>query len=490
MVPPSSRGTSAFSAIGIALGLALTLSACDSSLEPTGTDPASTDDAIGAVKWSNDPLDRALLSALAAREPRGGARLFRLPDSHQLGRIPQDPRNRLTPAKVELGRLLYHETALAVANVRPEGFETYSCASCHHAQGGFAANLPQGMAEGGSGFGITGEGRVAMPGYDSDPDMPDCQPIRTPTTLNTAYQPLMLWNGQFGAVGDNEGTDDLWTPGTPLESNTLGLHGLETQAHAGLAVHRMGSVELSRVASIPEYSNLYRVAFPYDRAPVNRYNTALAIAAYERTLLANRSPLQLWLRGDTTAMTAQQKRGAALFFGEADCAACHTGPSLSSMTFYALGMNDLDGCVDMGRVDMRPFGGTVPDAVRHGRGGFTQRPEDMYKFKTPQLYNLLDSPFYGHGASFASVREVVEYKNTAAPQNPNVPVGQLAAEFVPLGLTPGEIDDLVAFLEEALYDPALDRYLPAALPSGNCFPNNDPQSQLDLGCGTGPVALH
>jgi cytochrome c peroxidase len=472
----------------LALGLALTLSACESSLDPAAPVDSSTGDGPNAAKWGNDPLDQVLLQTLTARAPRGDVARYRLPDSHQLGRIPQDPENRLTPAKVELGRLLFHETALGVNNVRPEGLETYSCASCHHAQGGFAANVPQGMAEGGLGFGITGEGRTPAPGYDSNPDSPDCQPIRTPSTMNSAYQPLMLWNGQFGGVGDNVGTEAQWAVGTPLESNRLGLHGLETQAHAGLVVHRMGSVELSRVASLPEYADRFARAFPGDHDPITRTNVALAIAAYERTLLANHSPFQRWLRGDVDAMTDTQKQGGAVFFGKGGCVSCHDGPALSSMSFYALGMYDLDGCVDMARVDMRPFGGTIPEATRQGRGGFTQRPEDMYKFKTPQLYNLADSPFYGHGASFASVREVVEYKNAAVPQNPHVPASQLAARFVPLGLSPEEIDDLVVFLEEALYDPDLDRYEPAALPSGNCFPSNDPQAQLDLGCGLGKVA--
>jgi cytochrome c peroxidase len=54
---------------------------------------------------------------------------------------------------------------------------------------------------------------------------------------------------------------------------------------------------------------------------------------------------------------------------------------------------------------------------------FTGRADDEYKFKTPQLYNLIDTPFYGHGGSFATVRDVVEYKNAGDPQNAVVPLG-------------------------------------------------------------------
>jgi cytochrome c peroxidase len=159
-------------------------------------------------------------------------------------------------------------------------------------------------------------------------------------------------------------------------------------------------------SSIPRYQQIYSLAFPGDPAPINRLNTALAIAAFERTILASEAPFQKWLRGNKTSMTDEQKRGAIIFFGKANCVSCHTGPALNSMTFYALGMNDLDGSCD-NRVNPTPFGGTIPEGVRKGRGGFTGHSEDMYKFKTPSLYNLADAPFYGHGSSFCTIYEVV-----------------------------------------------------------------------------------
>ena len=426
-------------------------------------------------------LDRKLRRLIRRH---GGRRPFMLPESHQLRRIPSDPKNRLTYWKVVLGRLLYHEPALSAADtLRPDAAGHQSCASCHFAQAGFQAGLAQGIGEGGSGFGAAGERRVRLESYDSStPDrVPDVQPIRSPTVLNGAYQELMLWNGQFGGVGDNVGTEDRWTDGTPLASNRLGLQGLETQAHAGLQVHRMASVESTPVAELPIYRALFAAAFPRDKAPINRLNTAKAIAAYERTVLANRSPWQRYLRRERKAMTDPQKRGAILFFGKAGCVECHAGPALNAMEFHALGMLDLDGSADP-RVDLAPFGGTIDDAVRRGRGGFTDDPSDDFKFKTPQLYNLVDSPFFGHGATFTRVRDVIAYKNAGVPQNAAVPPEQLAPQFRPLGLTDEQVDDLTAFIEEALYDPDLQRYVPERLPSQGCTPNNDPQSRLDLGC--------
>ena len=236
-------------------------------------------------------------------------------------------------------------------------------------------------------------------------------------------------------------------------------------------------VNASICEEIVEYEELFDIAF--SEFPVENRCTprtaGLAIGAYERTLLANQSPWQDWLRGNTTAMSASEKRGAMVFFGKAECNNCHNGPALNGMEFHALGMNDMEGPGTYG-------GASSENTANLGRGGFTGNPEDNFKFKTPQLYNMKDSPFYGHGGTFHTVREVIEYKNAAIKENGNAPDGQLADEFYPLELTNNEINDLVNFLENALYDGNLMRYAPDELPSGQCFPNNDPVSTVDQGC--------
>lgn len=175
-------------------------------------------------------------------------------------------------------------------------------------------------------------------------------------------------------------------------------------------------------------------------------------------------------------MSEQETFGAILFFGKAACGNCHSGPAFNSVDFYAYGMLDLDSCPEpVHHV-------SAEDKAHLGRGSFTQRAEDMYKFKVPQLYNLKDSPFYGHGSSFNSIRQVVAYKNAAIAENPRVPQEQLSSFFQPLSLTDEEMDAITVFLENALYDPNLKRYEPSSLPSGLCFPNNDVQSRIDLGC--------
>lgn len=401
----------------------------------------------------------------------GSLEFYTLPDSDDFKNIPADPNNQLTAEKVLLGQLLFHETGLAIDAKIETNKGTYSCASCHHSGAGFQSGLRQGIGDGGSGFGLFGEARTLAAGYT--PDMADVQPIKSPSALNVAYQKVMLWNGQFGATGPNLGTESNWTPDTPKETNNLGFEGVETQAIAGLTVHRMGINK--GFLDENSYAFLFRQAFP-DVPEEERYSfttIGLAIAAYERTLLANQSNFQKWLRGASKAMTTEEKKGAALFFGKAKCYECHNGPALNSEAFYAIGLNDLlDPAVPV----------MLDDATKKGRGGFTKNPNDDYKFKVPQLYNLKDVNFFGHGGSFQSIKEIIAYKNEAIKENFDVSDEQLADEFIPLNLNLEEIEQLTQFVENSLKDNNLQRYEPAGLPSEKCFPNADRQSREDLNC--------
>jgi cytochrome c peroxidase len=121
------------------------------------------------------------------------------------------------------------------------------------------------------------------------------------------------------------------------------------------------------------------------------------------------------MRGDQSAMSDKEYAGGQVFFGDGGCVACHQGAAFSSpvgatadQVFFAVGFDDLD---------VNEIIGEVPDGVRLGRGGFTQVEDDNYKYKVPQLYNLADIGVFGHGGSFSSIREVIEYKNDAIPQN-------------------------------------------------------------------------
>ncbi len=422
-------------------------------------------------------IDLLLLEQIRKSSPTGSADYYVLPDSDDYANIPQDSKNPLTAEKVTLGKFLFHETGIALRAEKESNMGTYSCSSCHLASRGFKPGRVQGIADGGIGFGFDGEGRTKSNEYDEF--QIDAQAIRPLSVVNSAFVSNTFWNGQFGAGGVNEGTEHLW--GESIEStevNHTGLSGIEAQNIEGLEVHRMFVDK--QIATDLGYKNHFDEAFPEivdDSLRYSNFTASLAISAYLRTILSNKAPFQEYLKYDyiTRSLTTEEKEGALLFFGKAGCVRCHNGPSFSAMEFYAVGVKDL-------YEQPGTFATALDDKRYLGRGGFTERAEDMFKFKVPHLYNLKRNGAYFHGSSKSSVRDVVEYFNIGIPENDLVPSEQISQYFQPLGMTEDEVDKLTLFLEKSLYDPALERYIPEELPSGNCFPNADPQSIIDLGC--------
>ena len=420
-----------------------------------------------------DSIDVQLEKTVLRLSASGDLSEWRFPDENNLAAIPAGAGNQLTKEKVALGKLLFYETALGRNSLHSAGRMTFSCSSCHVPEAGFTAGRIQGIADGAQAFGINGDTRQVIDHYEESEI--DAQGARPLSMLAVAYVQNSMWNGSFGAHHNNVGTEELWGVADPsTEVNHLGLDGLEAQNIEGTVVHRM-TID-NYVLDTLGYRILFDKAFGDwpGNARYGRVAFSFALSAYLRTLLPNRAPWQEWLKGDHYALTEAQKRGALLFFGKAGCYRCHQGPALNGNEFHAVGVKDLSdvGGLRTGLDDLRNL----------GRGGFTQRPEDNYRFKVPQLYNVGDMPFYFHGSSHDNLRELVEYFNAGVPENPRIPSENISPYFHPLDLNPAEVDDLVDFLDNGLRDAELRRYVPDAVLSGNCFPNNDPQSRRDLGC--------
>ena len=421
-------------------------------------------------------IDSNLESAIIKHSKTGSLSDYIMPSSIDYKSLPnQDPNNPVTAEKVALGKLLFFETGLAQDAKKSVSLNTYSCSSCHVPEKNFTAGRFQGIADGGVGFGHLGEGRSKNVSYQGSEV--DAQGARPLPTINLTYVRNALWSGAFGARGMNIGTESAWGIVDSLTSiNAKGFEGLESNNTRALFVHRQ--VINKDLMTKLGLKDKFDSAFP-DVPESERYVPQMAsnaIAAYFRTILTNEAPFQEWLKGNKKAMTLQQKRGAELFFGKAACINCHNSPSFNNQRFAAVGVKNLF------QSGHEVFRTDVNDARNKGRGGFTLRDEDLYKFKVPQLYNLKGIGFYFHGASKNSLREVIEYFNEAKGENPDVPTERLDPQFKPLNLTSTEIDDLLEFLENGLYDDNLVRYKPYFTQSGFCFPNNDPQSKNDMGC--------
>ena len=417
-------------------------------------------------------LDVELKSLLSSASPSGDYEFYILPSGSDLSQIPQDVLNPLTPLKIELGKMLFFETALAMDAIYSSGIGTYSCSSCHIPEAGFRSGSPQGIADGGEGFGINGERRIRQRDY-AESDL-DVQSIRPLALINVAFVTNTFWNGQFGPKGVNIGTEDVWDLRTDTRINYSGYEALEAQNFIGIPSHRIapGKALFDKYGYTALFDKVFEDVAVEDRYSI--FTTSLAMSAYIRSIVSYEAPFQDWLNGSYDALTIQEKEGAILFFGKARCSGCHYEKNLGSMEFQALGVKD---------IYQRPsFNSDISDRRNLGRAGFTLKDEDIYKFRVPQLYNLSDSPFFFHGSSKQTLEDVIEYKITASSENANVPNEFLSEKFKPLSLSEDEISALLSFIKNGLRDPNLIRYKPENILSGNCYPNNDYQSKIDLGC--------
>ena len=429
---------------------------------------------IGCTKDQVDSesiLDLTLHQQISSYSTTGDASYYILPDGSNYNLIPQDPQNLLTSKKITLGKFLFFETAFGLNSNHESGKGTYSCASCHIPEKGFRPDNIQGIADGGVGY--AHDRRIHSDYRESELDVQEARPLNL---INVAYVTNTSWNGSFGSRGANEGTEGVWSQLAETNRNHLGYEGLETQNIQGMITHRM--LINKDLTDKHGYTDLFDSSFPGVRTH-ERYTTvmaSLAISAYLRSVISDKAPFQKWLKGESSAMTEEEKQGGILFFGKANCVKCHYKENLGSDEFHALGVNDMD-------QHPKAVKANNPIARRNlGRGGFTLNDEDNYKFKVPGIYNVGDAEHFFHGSSIQTLEELIEYKNLAKKENDRVDEERISPKFVSLNLDSKEKKQLLAFVKNALRDPEIMRYQPDQVLSGNCFPNNDIESLEYLDC--------
>ncbi len=322
--------------------------------------------------------------------------------------VPQPEANPVTRAKVALGRKLFFDRRLSLNN-------TFSCAMCHVPEQGFTSN------ELATAVGF--EGRSVR--------------RNAPTLYNVAYLGRLFHDGREETL-----EQQVWGP--LLAANEM-------------ANPSVGAV-VGKIHGLSDYQGLFEAAFA--GRPVGMETLGMALASYQRTLLAGDSAFDRWyFGGQSDAISEPARRGFALFTGKAGCVGCHpVGEHDALFTDDQLHNTGTGYRESMGitpeshRVVLAPgVVVEVPHAVIDsvgeppppdlGRYEITQDPDDRWKYRTPSLRNVALSAPYMHNGSIGSLREVVAFYNAGGVDNP-----LRDARIHPLGLSETEIDDLVAFL--------------------------------------------
>ncbi|MGV3525528.1 MAG: cytochrome-c peroxidase [Candidatus Sericytochromatia bacterium] len=176
-----------------------------------------------------------------------------------------------------------------------------------------------------------------------------------------------------------------------------------------------------KLAAVPYYAQKFQEVFG---TPPNRDGIGKALASFERALVMGQTPFERYNAGDQSAMSPAQVRGMELFFsGRTRCATCHRGPTFSDRMFNNIGWGMDQPNPDLGRFEV------------------TNMPWDKGSFKTPTLLNVALTGPYMHDGRADSLEAVVEHYNRGGIANE-----ALDPRIRPLGLTPQEKTELVAFL--------------------------------------------
>jgi len=211
---------------------------------------------------------------------------------------------------------------------------------------------------------------------------------------------------------------------------------------------------VTKLSEIPDYQQQFQAVFAH---PVNYDDLVRAIAAYERTQLAFDSPFDRFMARDDSALTAQQKRGWAIFNGQGRCMSCHgfnpTQPMFSDNRFHNIGVSaHKSDFVPLARKALAVLaqGGSdrqidelaiQSDMSELGRFLVSKQPHDIGAFRTMSLRNLYLTQPYFHDGSQATIWDTLDHYNKGGVPNPYLDGG-----IVPLGLSEQQEDDLAAFL--------------------------------------------
>ncbi len=147
------------------------------------------------------------------------------------------------------------------------------------------------------------------------------------------------------------------------------------------------------------YRPLFEKAFPNEADPVNAENWAKAIGAFERTLLTP-APFDRYLKGDQRAISKEAKIGLEKFMS-VGCAGCHNGVTVGGQMYQKFGLLE-DYWLATGSKEVEALKGRDM-----GRWHDTQKPEDKFIFKVPQLRNVAMTPPYFHDGSVQKLDDAV-----------------------------------------------------------------------------------
>jgi len=242
--------------------------------------------------------------------------------------------------KVALGDMLFHEPRLSLD-------DSISCAHCHNLSVSGIDKLPRSI-------GINGKEGL----------------VNAPTVFNAALHIAQFWDGKASTL-EKQIDSPIHSP-TEMDTNWPDI--------------------MTKLGKDPTYTTAFSEVYENG---INSDNIKDAIATFERTLITLNAPFDRYLRGETSAITAEQEQGY-LVFKEYGCASCHQGANVGGNMFQRFGI-------------MRDYFADHPieNEADFGRFNVTGLEEDRHVFRIPSLRLVTLTAPYFHNGSAETLEEAV-----------------------------------------------------------------------------------
>ncbi len=376
--------------------------------------------------------------------------------------------NPPTEAKRVLGKILFWEEQLSSDN-------TTSCGTCHIPSSG-GADPRIGRHPGFDGVFNTDDDVLGSPGVIAADEMdqylrselfglePQVTRRVAQTNLMAMYQANLFWDGraEFEFVDPESGEVVFQSGVGGLEIQALvPILSTDEMSHAGRTWdqvrEKLTNVRPMALASDlpadmnaaleadPTYPQLFEEAF--GDPTINAVRIAYAMATYQRTLVPDQTPWDLWNLGDENAMTPQQIQGFTLVQNSA-CTFCHPSPTFANSDFFVDGIR--------------------PPHEDTGRMEVTGNPSDRGRFRTPSIRNAGLRNRMMHNGGLANVDEILDFY---ARRNGFGPFFENLDNFgsIDFGANNGAVKD---FIQNGLTDPRV---------ANETFPFDRPQLYSERG---------
>ncbi|WP_057460885.1 His-Xaa-Ser system-associated MauG-like protein [Pseudovibrio sp. POLY-S9] len=306
---------------------------------------------------------------------------------------PEQTHVNVNPDLVKVGKLLFESKLLSLN-------EDTACASCHLDRFGSADGLPNAIGVGGVGH---GDRRLKSKGA--------IIPRNTLALWGVGGLEFdrFFWDGKVDKIGqqissqfgNTKPSDDPLVIAVHLPPAELDEMLRDSKDNLIFETESVGSAtELykkvtAQVLSNDVLRNELKDAYP-EVSEVTFLHLAEALAAFIReNFQLQRTKFSKFVFESGTLAEAELK-GGLVFYGKGRCSGCHNGPYFSDMEFHSIPFPQ----IGFGK---NGYG------VDYGRFNTTLDADEIYKFRTPVLYNVSKTAPYSHSGAVLSLKDAIIY---------------------------------------------------------------------------------